>query len=163
MSSSIYIPAITAVFSVVLLQINTPLLATNLVNTVTLEFPNKSVGSYTIATTSDFIKPNYSINTQIVTSSATVTPTFLNDIVTITAQATALLLANPTGTPIANTPLFIRIKDNGTARAITFDTQYRSIGVTLPTTTVANKTMYLGMMYNDTDTKWDVLGYNIEA
>ena len=136
---------------------------TNLVNTVTLEFPNKSVGSYTIATTSDFIKPNYSINTQIVTSSATVTPTFSNDIVTITAQATALTLANPTGTPIANTPLFIRIKDNGTARAITFDTQYRSIGVTLPTTTVANKTIYLGMMYNATDTKWDVLGYNIEA
>lgn len=136
---------------------------TNLLNTVTLEFPNKSVGSYTIATTSDFIKSNYSINTQTVTSSATVTPTFANDIVTITAQATALTLANPTGTPIANTPLFIRIKDNGTARAITFDTQYRSIGVTLPTTTVANKTMYLGMMYNDTDTKWDILGYNIEA
>lgn len=136
---------------------------TNLVNTVTLEFPNKSAGSYTIATSDDFIKPNYSINTQIITSSATVTPTFLNDIVTITAQATALTLANPTGTPIANTPLFIRIKDNGTARAITFDTQYRSIGVTLPTTTVANKTMYLGMIYNSTDTKWDILGYNIEV
>lgn len=151
------------------LQINTSgsatgvVKTTNLVNTVTLEFPNKSAGSYTIATTSDFIKPNYSINTQTVTSSATVTPTFLNDIVTITAQATALTLANPTGTPIANTPLFIRIKDNGTARAITFDTQYRSIGVTLPTTTIANKTMYLGMIYNATDTKWDILGYNIEA
>lgn len=136
----------------------------------TLQFPNTNNFNYTfpastgtLATTSDFIKPNYSINTQTVTSSATVTPTFLNDIVTITAQATALTLANPTGTPIANTPLFIRIKDNGTARAITFDTQYRSIGVTLPTTTVANKTMYLGMMYNATDTKWDILGYNIEA
>lgn len=128
------------------------------VNSITL--PSSSG---TLAIKSDFIKPNYSINTQTVTSSATVTPTFANDIVTITAQATALLLANPTGTPIANTPLFIRIKDNGTARAITFDTQYRSIGVTLPTTTVANKTMYLGMMYNDTDTKWDVLGYNLEA
>ena len=57
----------------------------------------------------------------------------------------------------------IRIKDNGTARALTFGTKYRGIGITLPTTTVASKTMYLGMIYNATDDKWDVLGLNQEA
>ena len=57
----------------------------------------------------------------------------------------------------------IRIKDNGTARSIAFDTNYRAIGVTLPTTTVISKTLYLGIIYNSTDTKFDIIGYNIQA
>lgn len=100
---------------------------------------------------------------QSVTSAATVTPTFINDLVTITAQAADLTIANPTGTAVNGKDLLIRIKDNGTARAITFDTQYRAIGITLPTTTVINKTMYLGLIYNSTDSKWDILGLNQEA
>jgi hypothetical protein len=100
---------------------------------------------------------------QSVSSSATVTPTSLNDLVKITAQATGLTLANPTGTFTEGQALMIRIKDNGTARAITFDTNYRAIGITLPTTTVISKTMYLGIIYNATDAKWDIIGYNIQA
>jgi hypothetical protein len=95
---------------------------------------------------------------QSVVSAATVTPTNLNDEVVITAQAAALFFANPTGTAVQGQSMLIRIKDNGTARAITYDTQYRAIGVTLPTTTVINKTVYLGLIYNATDTKWDVIG-----
>lgn len=100
---------------------------------------------------------------QSVTSSATVTPTFSDDLVTITAQAAALALANPTGTAIPGLGMVIRIKDNGTARAITYDTQYRAIGITLPTTTVISKTTYLAMIYNSTDTKWDVVATGTEA
>jgi len=100
---------------------------------------------------------------QTVTSSATVTPTSTNDLVTITAQATGLTLANPTGTFVEGQSLMIRIKDNGTARAITFGADYRAIGITLPTTTVISKTMYLGIIYNSTDAKWDILGLNQQA
>ena len=100
---------------------------------------------------------------QTVTSSATVTPISTNDLVIITAQAAGLTLANPTGTFTEGQALMIRIKDNGTARTIAFDTNYRAIGVTLPTTTVISKTMYLGIIYNSTDSKWDILGYNIQA
>lgn len=100
---------------------------------------------------------------QSVTSSATVTPTFANDQVIITAQAAALNLANPTGTAADGYGISIRIKDNGTARAITYGTQYRAIGVTLPTTTVISKTLYLGMIYNSADTKWDVVAVAQEA
>jgi len=57
----------------------------------------------------------------------------------------------------------IRIKDNGTARAISYGSQYRAIGVTLPTTTVISKTLYLAMVYNAADTKWDVLAVGQEA
>jgi hypothetical protein len=100
---------------------------------------------------------------QSIVSSATVTPTNLNDEVVITAQATGLTLVNPTGTAVQGQSMIIRIKDNGTARTIAYDTQYRAIGVTLPTTTVINKIVYLGLIYNSTDTKWDVIGVSQEA
>jgi hypothetical protein len=100
---------------------------------------------------------------QNVTSSATVTPLSTNDLVIITAQAVGLTLANPTGTFSEGQALMIRIKDNATAQTIAFDTNYRAIGVTLPTTTVISKTMYLGIIYNSTDSKWDIVGYNIQA
>ena len=100
---------------------------------------------------------------QSVTSASTVTPVSTNDIVTITAQAVGLTLANPTGTFVEGQSLMIRIKDNGTARAITFGANYRAIGITLPSTTVISKTMYLGIIYNSTDAKFDIVGLNQQA
>ena len=100
---------------------------------------------------------------QSVTSSATVTPTSGNDIVRITAQAEALTLANPTGTFVEGQPLIIRIKDNGTARTIGYGADYRAIGVALPTTTVVNKTTYLGCIWNATDSKLDIVGVCTEV
>jgi hypothetical protein len=98
-------------------------------------------------------------NVQAVTSSATVTPNAdTDDLVVITAQAAGLTIANPTGTPTQGQKLTLRVKDNGTARAITFGTYYRALGLpSLPTTTVINKTLYIGMIYNSTDTKMDVV------
>jgi hypothetical protein len=100
---------------------------------------------------------------QSVVSAATVTPVATNDIVVITAQAVGLTLANPTGTWVQGQALMIRIKDNGSARTIAYDTKYRAIGVTLPTTTTASKTTYLGVIYNATDDKFDVMGVTTEA
>ena len=100
---------------------------------------------------------------QVVASAATVTPTSTNDLVKITAQAATLALANPTGTFTEGQDFLIRIKDDGTARAITFDTKYRAIGVTLPTTTTISKTMYLGVIYNATDDKFDVVATPTQA
>ena len=100
---------------------------------------------------------------QTVASSATVTPVSTNDLVTITAQAVGLSLLNPTGSFVEGQALMIRIKDNGTARTIAFGTSYRAIGVTLPTTTVISKTLYLGVIYNSTDAKFDIIGLNQQA
>ncbi len=101
---------------------------------------------------------------QTVTSAATVTPNAdANDSVLITAQATGLMLANPSGTPVSMQALVICIKDDGTPRSIAFGSQYRAIGVTLPTTTAANKLLYLGMLWNAGDNKWDVTGVSQEA
>jgi len=106
---------------------------------------------------------NKRINPRIVsaTSYTTDTGTSLNistcDQFVITAQAGALKFNNPGGTPLNGQKLIIRIKDNGTARALTYDTQFRGIGVELPDTTVAGKTLYMGFIYNSNDTKWDLV------
>jgi hypothetical protein len=103
---------------------------------------------------------------QSVASAATVTPTFANDLVKITAQAAALTLAAPTGTAIDGKDLVIRIKDNGSAQTITWTSGtggYRAIGVTLPTTTTAGKTTYVGLIYNSDDSRWDAIGVTTEA
>ena len=106
---------------------------------------------------------NKRINPRIITATSytTDTGTSLNvdtcDEFVITAQAGALKFNNPGGTPLNGQKLIIRIKDNGTARALTYDTQFRGIGVELPDTTVAGKTLYMGFIYNSNDTKWDLV------
>lgn len=135
--------------------------------THTFNLPDASAtnrGALTSANWTTFnAKAEYAPRVQSVTSSATVTPTSTNDLVKITAQATSLTIANPTGTMSEGQAMIIRIKDDGTARTIAFDTNYRAIGVTLPTTTTISKTIYIGLVWNDTDTKFDVLGINTQA
>lgn len=126
--------------------------------------PSESAGNRNRKVTAALLRAIFNApSIQSVTSSATVTPTFSDDMVKITAQAAALALANPTGTAIPGHGMVIRIKDNGTARAISYGTQYRAVGVTLPTTTVVGKTLYLAMIYNSDDTKWDVVAVAQEA
>jgi hypothetical protein len=99
-----------------------------------------------------------------IVSAGTVTPDSDSDeIIVITAQAEALAIANPTGSPEEGQAMLIRIKDNSSARAISFGAIYRQIGTTLPTTTVVDKTLYIGIVYNAADTKWDVISVNQEA
>lgn len=99
---------------------------------------------------------------QSVVSAATVTPTFSNDMVTITAQAVGLTLGNWTGTPIPCWSLGVRIFDDGNAQTIAYDTQYRAMGVILPLTTVVGKTIYLGIIYNEVDDMFDIVSVNEE-
>jgi hypothetical protein len=118
--------------------------------------------SITVADVSDYstlvgILPSPKRIVQIA-NAATITPNVdTDDIVQITAIAQPFTLANPTGTPKPGQSLIIRIKDNGTARAITYGSQYRAIGIPLPTTTVISKSLYLGAIWNATDSKWDVI------
>jgi len=101
---------------------------------------------------------------QTVASAATVTPHWDNDdIVTITAQAVGLTLANPAGTPTDGQSIVIRILDNATGRTIGVGSQYRAIGVTIPTTTTASKTIYLGGFWNAADSKLDITAVAEEA
>jgi hypothetical protein len=104
---------------------------------------------------------NKRVNPRLVTAASYTTDTGSSlDVATcdqfeITAQAGDLLFNNPSGTPVGGQKLIIRIKDNGTARALTWDTQFNaSTDLPLPSTTVVSKTLYMGFIFNATDTKW---------
>lgn len=100
-------------------------------------------------------------------SVATITPTSDTvDQYSVTALAIASTIAAPTGTPIDGQRLTIRIKDNGTAQTLTWTTTsggYRVIGTTLPVTTVAGKTVYIGCIYNSNAVFWDVVSVAQQA
>jgi len=85
------------------------------------------------------------------------------DVEILTAQNGSCTIAAPTGTPVQGQKLIIRIKDNGSAAPLTWNAIFRVIGVTLPSTTTSSKIIYVGCVYNDTDTKWDVLAVKEEA
>lgn len=88
------------------------------------------------------------------------------DIQAITGLLNALTINADAGTPTDGQKTTFRIKDNGTPRALTWTSGpsgFRTIGVTLPTTTVANKTIYVGCIYNSTDARWDVVAVAQEA
>lgn len=84
-----------------------------------------------------------------------------------TAQAGALTINADAGTPTNGQKIIFRFKDNGTARALTWTTgttnSFRAIGITLPTTTVISKTVYVGCIYNAADSRWDAVAVAQEA
>jgi hypothetical protein len=97
-------------------------------------------------------------------ASGDLTPTASDDICIRTALAAGPVAINaPTGSPVQGQGMVIRLKDNGTARVLNWNAIYRAVGVTIPTSTVANKTIYAGLIYNATDTKWDVVSIAQEA
>lgn len=92
-------------------------------------------------------------------STATPTPNIdTTDLFILTGLAVPAAFGAPTGTAGEGQRLVMRLKDNGVARALTWNAIYRGIGVTLPTTTIAGKWLYLTFVYNDTDSKWDYTG-----
>ena len=81
----------------------------------------------------------------------------------VTALAVGTTINAPAGTPNDGQRLIIRIDDNGSAQTLAWDAIYRVVGTTLPTTTVAGKTLYVGCVYNTNKTKWDVIALSQEA
>jgi hypothetical protein len=119
-------------------------------------------GSAQLTSTFSQLKPR----TVEVASTGSVAPNVdIVDMVIITAQAATLTLNAPTtSTSITNgQKLTYRIKDNGTARSLSYNGVFRAFGSALPTTTTISKTLYLGAIYNSNDTKWDVVAVSTEV
>jgi hypothetical protein len=125
-------------------------------------------GSTTTITIGAFVAPgvitvngSYQPLTAATTSGSTITPTAgTTNQYNVTALAASATIAAPSGTPVDGQRLTIRFKDNGTAQALTWTTTsgaYRAVGVTLPTTTVISKALYVGCIYNSQDSFWDVV------
>ena len=100
-------------------------------------------------------------------TSGTLTPNSdTTDIFNAFALDGATTLDVPSGTPIDGQRLILRLRDDGTARALTWTTTsggYRVIGTTLPSTTTISKLLYVGCVYNSTDSFWDVVAVTTQA
>jgi hypothetical protein len=81
----------------------------------------------------------------------------------ITAQAEALTFAAPTGTPSDMQTFAVRLKDNGTSKAISWNAAFVAMGVALPTATVAGKKMSFVFMYDSDLAKWGLVSLAKEA
>jgi len=94
-------------------------------------------------------------------TTATLTPDADSfDLVAVSAQAGALTIAAPSGTPTDGQRLMIRIRDNGTTRALTWNAAYSAYSSDLATTTVVSSTMIYEFMWNAATSKWDLFSGN---
>ncbi len=111
---------------------------------------------------------NKRITQRVTTITSSATPAVNTDdcdCVTITALAAAItsMTSSLTGTPNNFDTLVYRIKDNGTARAITWGASFEAKGVALPTTTVLSKVLTVGFVYDTVAAKWGCVSSAQEA
>ena len=101
---------------------------------------------------------NKSLTSRVLTFTTDATPEVDSDsydAVTITAQAAAITDVDMVGTAEVNfQKLIFRIKDDGTAIAITWGDDFEDAGKALPTTTVVSKLLQVGFIYNTVTAKW---------
>lgn len=127
-----------------------------------MTFPAATDTVVCLATTQTMSNKHLTAQVQSVADAGgTFTPVSItNDYGIMTGLSQATTIAAPSGSPTQGDRLIIRIKDNGTARALTWNAIFRaSSDLALPTTTIISKTMYCGFIYNSTDSKWDFVAF----
>jgi hypothetical protein len=121
----------------------------NILSTVTAGSPGSSTGQFT---------PNVATVANTATAVINVTSVDQYNITALDRDVT--FSVSSTVTPDDGQRLLIRIRDDGTARNLTWTqsaNQFRFIGITPPTITSALKLAYIGCIYNAFDSRWDVI------
>jgi hypothetical protein len=111
---------------------------------------------------------NKRVTSRVSSETSSATPTINTDNVdahSITALAAAItsMTTNLSGTPTNFQKLIIRIKDDGTARAIAWGASFVALGVALPTTTVISKVLTVGFIFDTVTSKWGCVASSQEA
>jgi hypothetical protein len=111
---------------------------------------------------------NKRVTPRVSSETSSATPTINTDNVdahSITALAADItsMTTNLSGTPTNFQRLIVRIKDNGTARAITWGASFEARGVALPTTTVISKVLTVGFLFDTVTSKWGCVASAQEA
>jgi hypothetical protein len=126
-----------------------------------------SAGYVTSTSTVTLTNKRVTLRIGSVSSASTITPTSDTvDQYNVTALATTAVFAAPSGTPTDAQKLTIRIKDSGSGQTMSWTTTsngYRAVGVTLPLSIAASKTIYVGCIWNAADSFWDVVSVATQA
>ena len=88
--------------------------------------------------------------------------TFNKTFMNVTALAVPSTISK-TGTPSDGDILHFQIKDNGTARALTWSSDFENKGETLPTTTVAGKRINGMCTWDSATSKFGLIALITEA
>lgn len=93
-----------------------------------------------------------------VTTTATTVTLNLNttDELDVTALASNLTIATPSGIPRDGQKIIYRIKDNGTSRTITLDSAFVSL-VSVPAATTISKVTLIGARWAEARSKWEII------
>lgn len=123
--------------------------------------PNQTIGDNSTKAANTAYVDQYAPQYTTATTTATLTPTsstanrrtpvYYN----YTAQATAMVVANPTGSWQDMQVLAIKVLDNSTARALSFGANFDFGTATAPTTTTISKRIYMEFMYDGASAKFD--------
>lgn len=97
-------------------------------------------------------------------SASSITP----DIDTYDTYLLSLLASNltinaSTGTHYESQPLTVKFKSDATPRTLSWNAEYRAMGATPPTISVASKWHFVFFTWNSTDSKYDCIGYVVQA
>lgn len=114
---------------------------------------------------------NKRITKRVASTTSTAAPTPASDsydVFKLTAQAATAAFVAPSGTPTDSQALIMRIKDSGTARALTWASGtggYVAHGVDLPSATVTGKYLHLAFMYvtDNSLNKWGLVAASQET
>ena len=89
----------------------------------------------------------------------------LYDRIKLTAQAAALSVSAPTGTPDDGDLLYFKITDNGTTRAITWNAifTFPYTNATNPANTTAGKTHIILFEYSSDTSKWECISVDVKS
>lgn len=100
---------------------------------------------------------------QTITSASTITPVATNDLVSVSALAVNTTIANPSGTAAAGQGFVITIKDDGTARTLTWGSNYVGMDGAPVATTTAGKLVDIPVRYSAILSKWLVYKPSVQA
>jgi hypothetical protein len=126
--------------------------------------------SGTLAVTGN-ISPSGRITPRVSVTNAPSSPFAWNsnsyDEIVLTGIANSLTISADSGSPVQGQTIVFRLKDAGTSQTLTWTqsgtASFRQIGAFLPLATVANKTTYVGAIYNSTDGYWDVVAVTTQT
>lgn len=119
---------------------------------------SKSGDTFTGEIVGTTLKARHKRTIQSTTSTATFTHNCDSyDTGKISSQSADITFAAPSGTPYDLQEFLLYLKDDGTSRAITWNSAFSSVMETLPTSTTAGKQMVLGFAYNTATSKWELI------
>jgi hypothetical protein len=100
------------------------------------------------------------VRSSSIPSDITISPSVSDDAYIVTALDVDTVILPPFGVPLEAQQMWLRIKDDGISRSLTWSIgagEYRPIGVILPAATVAGAVLYVRIIYNAQDDFWDVI------